>query len=56
MCVSGPEVLKGRWAFRFLELGDPEPPEDVEATLYVFQFFKDGMEAILEGDGMISHK
>jgi len=41
-------VLKRRWAFRFLELRDPETPEDVEPTLYVFQLLKDGMKTVLE--------
>ena len=28
---------------------DPVAPKDIEPTLYVFQFFQNGVEAILEG-------
>ena len=45
--VSRPGVLQGRRNFRRLKLGDAEAPKDVEPTLYMFQFFPDGVKAVL---------
>src|ERR1700687_2296557 len=47
--MSGPEMLEGIGAIRFLKMRDPKAPEDVEPTLDLLKFSQDGMETVLEG-------
>jgi hypothetical protein len=46
--VSAPKMLESFRAIGFLKVSDAEAPKDVEATLDVFQFGKDGVEVPAE--------
>ena len=50
--VSGPKVLERLRTLCRLQLCDAEAPEDIEPTLYEFQLFQDGMEAVSKDIGL----